>query len=53
VREADRNIIASAGFAAAGGAYLALTSTRDVFGWVMIALGALGVVLGVVLRART
>jgi hypothetical protein len=53
VRDVDRNIVASAAFAAFGGVDLALTSTRDVFGWIVIGLGALGVVLGVILRART
>ena len=53
VRETDRNIVASAAFAAAGGVYLALTSTRDVFGWIVVGLGVVGVVLGALLRART
>ena len=50
--EADRNIAASVAFAAAGGAYLALTDLRNWYAWAMIAVGALGVVLGVVLRVR-
>lgn len=52
MRESDRNIVASVAFAAAGGAYLALTSARNWYAWAMIAVGALGVVLAVILRAR-
>jgi hypothetical protein len=53
VRDADRNIVASVAFAAGGGAYVALVSAHDVFGWLVIALGAVGVILNVILRART
>ena len=51
--EADRNIAASVAFAAAGGVYLALTSARNWYAWAMVGVGAIGVVLGVLLRIRT
>jgi hypothetical protein len=51
-RQADRAILASTAFAACGAAYLGMSSTRDWFGWAMIGLGALGVILGMALRGQ-
>ena len=51
-RQADRTILAGVVFAACGGAYIAMTSTRNWYAWAMIAMGAVAVILGAMLRGQ-